>query len=251
MYNIHIIEDQELYAQKLTSLVQSFDNISFTIDRVTETRTNFETFVSTNVKGSSSYNIYLMDVNLRTSINGFELAKAIRTTDFLGYIIFLTSHSEMATMSFDYHLKAINFIDKSDPDMNLKLKDTFKQIVFENKHHHAEDVLIIKSRNKVIQLNCDDILYIETSHIKRTLYIHTTNHRYTYHGTLKEILVELPNNFKRCHKSFILNAKNMTELDISTHQYQVYFNQNKSCFISKKYIPNPLKLLKLKELYEL
>jgi two-component system response regulator AgrA len=113
-----------------------------------------------------------------------------------------------------------------------------------------DDIITFKYRQKITTLNCNDICYVETYHIKRTLVVHTKTEEHFYHGTLRDIMGELPNYFIRCHKSFILNPKHIKELDITFSQYMVLFTNNKSCMLSKKFIADPIRLLREKEDYE-
>lgn len=251
MFNVFVVEDQKTMANIekdiLTYYEVGHDSFDMNLTVVTQ---DFENFCHNYVTESSSKNIYILDIDLKASINGLTLAKAIRQIDYQGYIIFLTSHTELASKSFDYHLKAINFIDKKKQNFQSLLNSTLDQILLENKAHlDSSKSLTFKYKQKMMHLLCDDILYIETHHTKRTLIIHTLTEHYTYHGTLKEIILLLPEYFIRCHKSFIINPSYITELDISEQQYMVLFSNNKFCYLSKKYISNPLRLLQLKEHY--
>ena len=54
--------------------------------------------------------IYFFDVDLGHSINGIELAKRVRKYDSLGYIIFLTAHAELTMLTFQYKVRAMDYI---------------------------------------------------------------------------------------------------------------------------------------------
>lgn len=247
MINIYMLEDNE---QMMTSLVRFLDRYDFGMRKIHSIDHDFENFVSNHVKGSSNKNIYILDINLESSVNGLMIAKEIRKIDYLGYIIFLTSHMEMAPISYGYHLKAINFIDKSMMDYLMKLEETLDKIRIEMKGHEDEPTLTFKNQDKICQVVLSDIIYIETTHKKRKLSIHTNEESYIYSGTLKQIIEELPAYFKRVHKSFLINANLISEIDISEQPYQIVFRNGARCDISKKFVSDPIGLLRMKAKYE-
>ena len=65
---------------------------------------------------SSHTGIYFLDINLNTDIDGLELAQKIREIDPRGFIVFITSHSEMASLTFQMKLEVLDYIIKDHPE---------------------------------------------------------------------------------------------------------------------------------------
>lgn len=59
------------------------------------------------IKGSQSTGIYFLDIDLGSNINGMKLAQQIRLFDPRGFIIFITAHSELSYMTFQYRVEAM------------------------------------------------------------------------------------------------------------------------------------------------
>ncbi len=67
------------------------------------------------LKKSENTGLYFLDIDLKSSKNGLMLAKEIREYDPRGFIVFITSHSEMSFITFQYKVEALDFILKNDP----------------------------------------------------------------------------------------------------------------------------------------
>ena len=68
------------------------------------------------IKETGEVGIYFLDIDLKTDMTGLTLAQEIRKYDPRGFIIFITTHSEMSYMTFIYKLEALDFILKDDPE---------------------------------------------------------------------------------------------------------------------------------------
>lgn len=250
MYNIYILEDNVRFRNDVITFLGGYaqNNKRFMINELITPESHYETFAQEHLKSSSITNIYIIDIDLKASINGLDIAKEIRQKDYLGYIIFLTSHTDLKSSTFDLYLKAISFIDKQE-DFRQKLTETLNQISIETREKPNHNTITFKHLGRLTCIHCDDILFVETSHIKRRLLIHTFSGHYEFSGTLKEILDKLPGYFVRCHKSYVLNPKHITEIDLSQALCTAYFKNSKTCAISKKYVKDTVQLLQLKELY--
>ena len=54
--------------------------------------------------------LYFLDVDLKDSMDGFSLAKRIRSLDPRSFIVFLTAHGESAGLTFHYRVEAMDYI---------------------------------------------------------------------------------------------------------------------------------------------
>lgn len=54
--------------------------------------------------------LYFLDIELNSDMDGFGLAEEIRKKDPRGYIVFITTHSELSYLSFERHVEAMDYI---------------------------------------------------------------------------------------------------------------------------------------------
>lgn len=212
MYNIYIFEDNVDYVLKIKEYINSYTkkHPEFSISIIHHIYANFDKEVDNLINGSSKSNIYLLDIELGNKTTGLQIAKKIRTIDFDGYIIFLTSHVELTGSAFNYNLKALNFIDKSNPNIAGLLSTAFGQIQFESKDTEIDTSTLTYSYKSVhYNIPYSDILFIETQGNRRNLIIHTKLKSFEYPDSLNTLGKELPTYFYRCHKSYIINSKRL------------------------------------------
>lgn len=67
------------------------------------------------VKTSQNTGVYFLDIDLNCDMNGMKLAQEIRRFDPRCFIIFITAHSELSYMTFQYRVEAMDFVLKDDP----------------------------------------------------------------------------------------------------------------------------------------
>ena len=76
------------------------------------------------VKASQDTGIYFLDIDLNSDMNGMKLAQQIRLFDPRGFIIFITAHSELSYMTFQYRVEAMDFVLKDNPaEVKVKLRE--------------------------------------------------------------------------------------------------------------------------------
>ncbi len=89
----------------------------------------------------------------------------------------------------------------------------------------------IKLDTKNTIINESDVQFIRKEGMK--LIFHTRNRDYEIYSSFAKIEDRLPNNFIRCHKSFIANIDNIAKLEPSSNL--IYFENNSTCDIGPKY----------------
>lgn len=126
----------------------------------------------------------------------------------LKYIL-TTAYGEYALEGYehnviDYLLKPISFgrFEKSA----LKAQERFPNDDSQSFH------FFIKSSGHQYRINFDDIFYIES--IKDYVNIKTESQEYIVLDTLKSLENQLPENFVRVHKSFIINLDKIDKIDV-------------------------------------
>lgn len=160
------------------------------------------------------------------------MAKIIRKQDKNIYIIFITGHLEFGLVAYKY--KTFDYLPK--PLVLEKFEETILRL-FDD---------ITESKEKYIRLNNNktiipekNIKFIRKDGMK--LIFHTDTRDYITYNSFSKIQSQLPKQFIRCHKSYIVNINKITDID--SLQNIVSFSSNDKCYIGPKYKNNFMEVL--------
>lgn len=234
MLNIFICEDNKVYRENVRKIVEDIVIIEeFDMQIALDTESPEE--VLEYVKNSDISGIYFLDVDLKANLNGIQLAQKIREYDSRGFIIFVTTHAEMTYMTFIYKVEAMDYIVKDNYE-NLKRRVHDCIINANNKHMcKAEEKRIysIKQGDRVLNIDYNKILFFETAPIIHRIILHCVDRQIEFYGIMKDIDSQLKDEgFCRCHTSFIVNRKNIKEIDKKNRI--VYFANGEECLVSTR-----------------
>lgn len=176
--------------------------------------------------------VIILDINLNSDISGLELAKRIRKNNKGIYIIFSTGHLEYSLVA--YSVKTFDYLPK--PITSERLEVTIMRLLEDVKFSNKRFIYI---NNQTI-INYSEINYIKKDGMK--LVFCTDSHSYETYNSFSKIQSILPDNFIRCHKSYIANADNI--LNISTNKNRILFKNDLSCEIGPKYKNNLMEVFK-------
>lgn len=133
MISVYLCEDDKRQLEQYSRLIHRFlDFEGYEEMPVYEFRDPHALLNAAEKNGGTG--LYFLDIQLNSDINGLELARQIRLLDPSGYIIFLTTHSEMMALTFQYHVEALDFITKDDPKLlEQRLRDCLRTAIsYEN-----------------------------------------------------------------------------------------------------------------------
>jgi len=179
--------------------------------------------------------LFFLDIDLKAEMNGIELAGRIREQSQPGqkvFIVFLTTHTEMTMLTFQYKVEALDFIAKDNPD-NIKKKigeciDIALRRHITNGNSKAVRLTV---DDKILFVDMDEIIYIETTHVRHKLRLHTKSRILEFNAELKGMEKQLDTRFIRCHKSFIINKEKI--ITINKKQNTATMLNNTPCPISR------------------
>ena len=187
------------------------------------------------VKTSQNTGIYFLDIDLGSNMNGLKLAQQIRLYDPRGFIIFVTAHCELSYMTFQYRVEAMDFVLKDNPaEAKVKIRECLLNAMerYTLQTNRTHKVYTIEINGRKISVDYDDILFFETSGNIHKLILHGKDRQIEFSGTMKELADTLGSDFVRCHRSFLVNKKNIKEVDAKNRI--LYFANGETCLISTR-----------------
>ncbi|MBC6316624.1 LytR/AlgR family response regulator transcription factor [Listeria grandensis] len=236
MIPIYICEDDEMQRNKIVGYIEDYITIEHQDMRVLLAKENPTKLLDASKKKKES-GLYFLDVALKTqTINGFELAKEIRKTDPRGFIVFITSHSEMSYLTFTYKIEAMDYIIKDDYDNIRKrviecMESVSKRI---DNHGNKGKYLTIKIDDRIIHEPLENVLFIETSPRAHKVILHSRNRQIEFYGKLREMESELDDRFYRTHRAFLVNQDHILEVD--TNKNVIHMVNGEKCMVSTRKI---------------
>ena len=160
------------------------------------------------LKESQQRNVYFLDVDLQNpSYDGFSLGKEIRKKDPRGFIIYVTTHEELAFETFKYRVEAMDYVIKDDALSFVKrIHHCLDSVVERIASESGEDrrYYTVKVFDELRQIPVEEIILIETSTQTHRLILHTSEQSLEFFGDLKTVSEELGPDFMRVHRSYLV-----------------------------------------------
>ena len=224
MLNFIICDDEAHMLTRLSSLFEkAFLKNDFDAKIVLKT-SNYEKLLS--YMSSNLVNVVVLDIEFKNSkINGLQIAEEIRKINKDCYIIFITSHFEYVMKAYEYKTFAYLFKNSITVDT---LSDTLNRL-FDDISGSSTKFIKIDSKGTFVDLN--DVQFIEKNGMK--LIYHTSHEVIETYNSFSKIEDNLPENFVRCHKSFIANVNNIVHISLTDSS--IIFKNDEVCYIGPKY----------------
>lgn len=240
MLEVYICEDDTYQLDRITTFVRDVIAIE-ELDMELSISTTSPEEILAKTAAASHRGFYLLDIDLKAEMNGLTLAQKIRTYDPRGFIVFITTHSEMSYMTFLYKCEALDFIIKDDFDefkrrIHSCLIDACTR--HDQPSHGSDKKFALKMEGRQLNIDFNEILYFETSDNVHKVKLHTANRLLEFNEQLKSILPILDDRFCRCHRSFIVNRDHITEIDFKAKTATM--SNGDTCLISARMMKNLL-----------
>jgi len=234
MLDIFVCEDNAVQRQAIVQTIQNIVLIEeLDMQLVLDTQDPY--VLLEKIKTEQNTGIYFLDIDLGSNINGMKLAQQIRLFDPRGFIIFITAHSELSYMTFQYRVEAMDFVLKDNPaEAEIKIRECLFYAMerYTLQINRTHKVYTIETGGRKISIDYDDILFFETSVNIHKVILHAKDRQIEFSGTIKELINALDDDFIRCHRSFLVNKKNIKETD--TKNRIIYFANGETCLISTR-----------------
>ena len=234
MLNIFVCEDDAVQRKSIVQIIKNTVLIEeLDMQLILDTPKPYELLET--VKTSQNTGIYFLDIDLKCDMNGMKLAQQIRLYDPRCFIIFVTSHSELSYMTFQYRVEAMDFVLKDNPaEAKVKIRECLlnaleRYTLQTNKTHK---VYTIEIGDRRISVDYNDILFFETSSNIHKVILQAKDRQIEFSSTIKELEKILDDTFVRCHRSFLVNKSNIQEID--TKNRIIYFINGETCLMSTR-----------------
>ncbi|MCR8745734.1 LytR/AlgR family response regulator transcription factor [Romboutsia lituseburensis] len=192
--NIAICDDEKIHRDILKKyLVQTLNSESYSLIEFDSGENLLDNY-------PNNIDLLLLDIQMK-SIDGFDLAKEIRTFDTSVHIIFTTAFEDF--MQKGYEVRAFRYLLKP-----IQYNDFSKHILecINSISEEYKNFITVKesTSGQIIKIPISSILFVET--ISRFVLIHTDSYVYKSRINLNKIEDSLKgNNFFRCHRSYLIN----------------------------------------------
>lgn len=234
MLNIFVCEDHPAQRRAIVQIIQ---------DAVLMDELDMQLILDTGdpyalldqVRDNPGTGVYFLDIDLGSSMNGMKLAQQIRLYDPRGFIIFITVHSELSYMTFQYRVEAMDFVLKDNPaEAKVKIRECLLNAVerYALQTNRVHKVYTMEAGGRKISVDYDDIFFFETSGNIHKVILHAKDRQIEFPGTLKELAGTLGSDFVRCHRSFLVNKNNIKETDMKNRI--IYFANGETCLMSTR-----------------
>ena|SRR5699024_3426047 len=215
MMSIFILEDDIIQAQQLKEMIEDIcENQQILYDFIEATSRSAQ--ILHNIPLTSYIPIYFLDIEIKNEERkGLQVAREIRKYDSEGIIVFVTTHSEFAPISYQYMVSALTFIDKALPyeERYHMFEQCLLHYQTRNTSHIPTDDFIVENANATVKVPFETVEYIKTDEPHRLVLV-TTDRVIHFYGTLKSIET-MDERLFRCHQSFVVNTSQISSYERS------------------------------------
>ena len=178
------------------------------------------------LKSPEYLGLYFLDIELNADIDGFELAKKIRELDPRGFIVFVTTHSELLHLTFEYLIEQLGYIIKASTiDMDIQIEKCMANAVAKYKalkdNHEANQTISFSTLTKEYHFNPKELIYITLSSIPHTIEICSKHTIIQSRGNISDTLKKLPKYFVQISRDTIINVYAVSHYDKITQKLRL------------------------------
>jgi DNA-binding LytR/AlgR family response regulator len=196
-----IVEDEYFAANHLKKILQKngYDVVAMYHDGETVLE-NFSSLKDT---------IFLLDIQLTTSVSGVNLAVELNKRKIP--FIFITANTEEGTFKEAIVTNPVAYISKPFKELDVIAGLTFAS-------QRLNDKIKIESGKETYMIDPEDVFYFKSDNVYIEVFLEKNS--YVIRKQLKELEGDLSKNFQRCHKSYIVNMRKITRIK----NHSIYLN---------------------------
>lgn len=238
MLKVFICEDNDQQRFKIETLIKNYimmEELDMTIALSTHDPYDILTYID---ESHDTTGVFFLDIDLESDIDGIQLGSKIRNKCIDSKIIFITTHSELLSLTFTYKVEAMDYIAKdNDATLFIRIKSAIDQALqhYQRKSTQKNERISIKVGSQIRTFSLKDIMFFETSPTPHKIELHLLNSSLEFYGKINEV-VELSPSFKRVHHSFVVNQENVISIDKKKRELTMV--NGEICLASARLIKN-------------
>lgn len=197
--NCIIIDDEPLAVDLLKKHATENDQLNLLLATT-------EVFEAIDFLKNNKVDLIFTDIQM-PELTGIQLMKILDDSQ---KFIVTTAYQDYALESFNFHVVdyLLKPITKTRFDASIKKYiEFFQTTAIKNQSTY----LFVKADGKLVKINFSDLIYIEG--LKDYIRIHTKTEKILVLETMKSFENKLTDNFKRIHRSYIINLDYLTSID--------------------------------------
>lgn len=203
--DIIILEDDPKFAHNLESLITS----SFkTVEIIVNTGSPEE--IESYIEKMNSPALFFLDIVIGKKSAGLNAARRVMESKIKNLIVFITDYPDKVLFHSFYKVNAYNIILKRSPCFEEEIKITVESAL---RDVFIDRCFVYQDRFTLLSVDIEGIIYIETVKGKKRVSIYHENGIYMLNMRMDAIIQKLGEGFCRCHNSYIVNVKKISDID--------------------------------------
>lgn len=165
--------------------------------------------------------IYFLDIELGEKLyekNGIDIGACIKEKDDRAQLIFITSHKNMAFLTFERRLGAVDFIVKSDnlDKMHRRVEYAIEKAIntISKYDYIQKNTFKYRFGNEIRNISLNDVIYITTTAVAHKLRIIKTTGWADFIGNIKDVSAKY-DQLIQISQSCIVNPENIKEIKLA------------------------------------
>lgn len=161
------------------------------------------------IESGERYLAVIMDIEWNGSADGIEAAQTIQRMDKHAGIIYMTDYVERYVQQI--FLKPANISGFLMKPVEEKMLEEYLRKVKADEQEEEKKRLFVKYKGAMLSFPFDEIYYLESA--GHVITIHTKNGKQNCYDRLEKLFERLPEYFIQCHKSYVVNMKEIQRIE--------------------------------------
>lgn len=222
-YPIIMCEDDPIQLQQLNKLIENYILFHSNLFQIKLQASNPQSVIDYLSDQEPQNGIYFLDIDLKSDLDGIQLAEKIRQKDVQAEIVFVTTHDELAPLTLKRKVAALDFIEKDQPleDYRQEIYDTLdyaKKIIDETRTVQKR-TFSFEVGTQIYNLEKSEVILIEASDIPHRLNLYSANGKFEFYGKLNELENKYSFLF-RISRSCLINPESIQHIDFSARKIE-------------------------------
>ena len=204
---ITILEDSVIESERLKNGIRKYGQ-QYDWDIEIDEYESGEEYFSKNSEGTTiQASAFFLDIQMG-QMNGIEVAKRLRESGYQGIIVFLTAFREYVFRG--YEVRALNYLLKP-----VKENTLFSVFWMKSRRSYLIIPTYTGNKQEIVSIPYADILTF-SSRLHYVDILTVDGKCYEQMSTLNKIIVHLPSEFIRTHRSYIVNMAHIYRITSGT-----------------------------------